>query len=616
MSVSSYIWQQTKARFYAGAAPKGGEEGTAGLGKYQQTWRIGYEQEEGDWFLGRVVPRDSIINAGHQAKVAHKASRKQHLWIIAPTRGGKGVFSIVPNLLMHQGSTILVDPKGEGYDLAAEALKAKGYNVILLDPMRRCAKRRGVRRTGDECMFNPMFDINAWDNQAPRQLAELAECLMPTGKGGGSGAEYWTDQARIVCAGLLAYSKVYMTEDVERMMREREMAAQVAVSPREVTPEDVVFTEDEKRRFSERDNIVSFCADFAMMGPVKRKEILSGMAIYGDHQEKQGLPVPPIARTIKAGAQQANVILGKGSYAEGIVTLLNMFAKSFKWVDSDDMINDLSGLDFKFRMRDIKEKDKTVVFVVLPESALNSHGAWLRMVVTTALNVCSEVDWPAGINPPIKGVRRPINIVLDEAPQYGNIEILERAFSMSSGQDIRLVLISQSKGQIDKLYDSQGAATVIANSSQLLIGIGDVETAEYFTKKFGKTYSKDQKTGEKGDDKVALFGIDELMKRTHPDRGTAYYAEAGVDPVEIRLCAYHDKGSTGLEAGRDYTQHREHRKEADYMPVHGAPASVAAVPLGFKKPTKKRSRLIKPTKPGQFLLNGSIDETRRLTDDR
>ena len=37
----------------------------------------------------------------------------RHLLTVAPTRSGKGVSSIIPNLLTYQGSAIVIDPKGE-----------------------------------------------------------------------------------------------------------------------------------------------------------------------------------------------------------------------------------------------------------------------------------------------------------------------------------------------------------------------------------------------------------------------------------------------------------------------------------------------------------------------
>ena len=605
MGLGSYIGKTAAACFLSGAAPKGGEEGTARIAKFQATWTLDYNQEAGDWFLGRVVPRDSVASLGHQKMIAHKATAKQHLVVHAPTRGGKGIYQILPNILMHPGTFILIDPKGEGYDIGAEALKAKGHNVVLLDPMRRCALRRGVDRTGDECEFNPLFEINPYDVQASRQLDELAEILIesPPGAQQHAGAQYWTDQARIVCAGLLGFSLMYHSKGAADILSRAVGEARTRLCRTDIRAKDLQLSLSDRRNVMAHQNIISFCADFASMAPENRALVIQEMVDFKENFAAGGDPLPEIADSIVAGGRQAATLLGKNSYAEGIVTLISMFAKSFKWVRGKTLKRDLTGLDFRFRMSDIRTKERMAIFVVLPESALTSHGAWLRMIITSAINTISEVDWAPGINEPINGLRIPINMVLDEAPQYGSIPVLERGFSMSAGRDLRIVLISQNKPQIDKLYTKDGAATIIANSSQLLIGVADVETGQYYSQKLGKTFSRNEKTGEKGDDKVALLGIDELAKRTHWARQTAFYLEGGRDPVEVRLCPYHSQDDTGLIRGIDYTQHREHRSPEDYMPMRGADRLIAARPNGYVVPDKKRKgHQVKPMKPGDIRL--------------
>ncbi|MGI9484998.1 MAG: type IV secretory system conjugative DNA transfer family protein [Geminicoccaceae bacterium] len=399
MSLGGYLWKTAAAWFLSGAVPKGGEEGTARIGKFQNTWPLDHDQDAGDWFLGRVVPRDSIASLFHQKMIAHKAKAKQHLWILKPTRGGKGIYQIMPNILMHPGSTILIDPKGEGYDVAAEALKAKGYNVVLLDPLRRCALRRGVDRTGDECEFNPLFEINPYDVQASRQLEELAEILIEAPPGAQhAGAQYWTDQARIVCAGLLGFSLIYRSKEAAAILKRAAGEARARLGRKQIGPRDLQLTVSDRRNVLAHHNIVSFCADFASKDADNLALIVQEMAEFKECFAASGDPLPEITDTIVAGGRQAQTLLGKGSYAEGRATLMSMFAKSFKWVRGKTLKRDLTGLDFKFRMSDVRTKERTAIFLVLPESALTSHGAWLRMVITSAINTISEVDWAPGIN--------------------------------------------------------------------------------------------------------------------------------------------------------------------------------------------------------------------------
>ena len=52
---------------------------------------------------------------------------------IAPTRAGKGVGTILPNLLLADRPVIVIDPKGENYRVAARARNRFGP-VWALDP--------------------------------------------------------------------------------------------------------------------------------------------------------------------------------------------------------------------------------------------------------------------------------------------------------------------------------------------------------------------------------------------------------------------------------------------------------------------------------------------------
>jgi len=65
----------------------------------------------------------------------------RHLLTVAPTRSGKGVSSITPNLLLHPGSALVIDPKGENALATAhrrgagtDAITGLKQKIILLDP--------------------------------------------------------------------------------------------------------------------------------------------------------------------------------------------------------------------------------------------------------------------------------------------------------------------------------------------------------------------------------------------------------------------------------------------------------------------------------------------------
>lgn len=84
-----------------------------------------------------------------------------HLMTIAPTGAGKGTGCIIPALLLHEGSAIVVDPKGENYAVTARRRRDMGQKVILIDPM---------AVTGDQ-----PDTLNPFDAVDPEKLTDVDE---------------------------------------------------------------------------------------------------------------------------------------------------------------------------------------------------------------------------------------------------------------------------------------------------------------------------------------------------------------------------------------------------------------------------------------------------------
>ena len=86
---------------------------------------------------------------------------ERHLLTVAPTRSGKGVSSIIPNLLIYPGSAFVIDPKGEnalmtafrrGSGSTAENIPGMGQSVFLLDPWDIATSKLGLKPAS----FNPL----------------------------------------------------------------------------------------------------------------------------------------------------------------------------------------------------------------------------------------------------------------------------------------------------------------------------------------------------------------------------------------------------------------------------------------------------------------------------
>ena len=92
-----------------------------------------------------------------------------HLLTLAPTRAGKGVGTVIPNLLLAERSVLVIDPKGENAKIAGEARKRFGA-VHILDPF-------GV--TGmPASAYNPLGRLDAESLDLGEDAASLAEALV------------------------------------------------------------------------------------------------------------------------------------------------------------------------------------------------------------------------------------------------------------------------------------------------------------------------------------------------------------------------------------------------------------------------------------------------------
>jgi type IV secretion system protein VirD4 len=116
-----------------------------------------------------------------------------HLLTMAPTRTGKGVGTIIPNLLTADRSVICIDPKGENARLTGRAREQFGP-VHILDPF-------GV--TGNHASaFNPLDVLDPDGLDVAEDANTLADALV-FDELGMAGDAHWNEEAKALIAGLI-----------------------------------------------------------------------------------------------------------------------------------------------------------------------------------------------------------------------------------------------------------------------------------------------------------------------------------------------------------------------------------------------------------------------------
>ncbi|MFA5503187.1 MAG: type IV secretory system conjugative DNA transfer family protein [Bacilli bacterium] len=118
-----------------------------------------------------------------------------HLLTFAPTRSGKGVGVVLPNLLTADRAVLCVDPKGENARIAARARSRFGP-VHVLDPF-------GV--SGQPASsYNPLAALDPFGTDLSEDAALIAEALVYDPPQQVSEA-HWNEEAKALIAGLIMH---------------------------------------------------------------------------------------------------------------------------------------------------------------------------------------------------------------------------------------------------------------------------------------------------------------------------------------------------------------------------------------------------------------------------
>ncbi len=118
----------------------------------------------------------------------------EHVLVEAPTRAGKGVGIVIPNLLEWQESVVVLDIKQENWDITAGFRKSLGQDVFLFNPLSAEGRTAYYNPLGYFDRTNPVAVIN--------EMQKIGQMLYPEPKDGES---FWLDSARSAFIGVGAY---------------------------------------------------------------------------------------------------------------------------------------------------------------------------------------------------------------------------------------------------------------------------------------------------------------------------------------------------------------------------------------------------------------------------
>jgi len=117
----------------------------------------------------------------------------QHVLVAAPTRSGKGVSLVIPNLLHWSDSVVVLDIKLENFDLTSSYRKRHGQKVFLFNPL---ASDQRTHR------WNPLAYVPDDPGFRIDHLQRIAAMLFESREGT---EEIWTATPRVLFIGIALY---------------------------------------------------------------------------------------------------------------------------------------------------------------------------------------------------------------------------------------------------------------------------------------------------------------------------------------------------------------------------------------------------------------------------
>lgn len=363
-----------------------------------------------------------------------------HTLIISPPGGGKTTGLVLPVLLTNKDSAVVLDVKGEICRATAEARRAMGHQIVVLDPFHVVTNRPDT--------FNPLSVIDPMAPNALDDIRALAEVNVD--RSGERNTRHFDDGAVTVMTTTAAWA-VLKAPPAHRNLQS---VATIIADPTEQA-EMIRRAKDEN---AWQGTLARLAHTLDYFVDRERASVYSTAC-----RHLQYLNTPAVAASTRASSfDPARLKAGK-----------------------------------------------MTVYLVIPPQYLRSHAALLRLWITSLVQAV------------IRGgatEAAPVQFILDEAAALGEMPAVTDGIAQLRGYGARFTLVYQALGQLKKSYpDGQDETVLSQMDRQVFLGLNDLQTAEYVSKRIG-TASVENWSASGSD--AAGTSVDAHGKPTHSNTRT------------------------------------------------------------------------------------------------
>lgn len=378
-----------------------------------------------------LVQDDGIVIGKHKGEIL-RFPGQQFVLLAAPTRSGKGVGVVIPNLLTYTGSVVVLDIKQENYNITAGYRNSVlGQETWLFNPFAEDREPDTGRADPRTHRYNPLSSITDGVFRVGDILA-IGNAIWPTG---GKDA-FWNDNARNLFLAIV----LFLCEMQGRRLKDESL------------PHYPVTMGEVLRQSSGRgtgQSVKKYLQSLIETYPWLSSECLDAMA---------------------------NFLSASDDVLASILSTFN--APLTIWrnpvVDAATSQND-------FDLADVRTRPMSIYIGITPDH-LEDAKLLVNLVFSQLVNLNTK-QLPQD-NP--QRYRYPCLLLMDEFTAIGKVNILAKAVSYIAGYNLRLLPIIQSLSQLESVYGREDARTFVTNHAmQILFAPREQKDANEYSEMLG-----------------------------------------------------------------------------------------------------------------------------------
>lgn len=384
---------------------------------------------------GLLAPSGLVLglwrHGGRQRYLRHDGP--EHVFVFAPTRTGKGVGLVLPNLLSWPHSVLVHDIKGENWALTAGWRRASlGSLCLRFDP---------TDTEGQSARYNPLEEVRLGAHEV-RDAQTVADILVDPN--GDRSRSHWDRTAHALLVGVILH---VLYAEPDKTLRG---CVHLLSNPERPVAEtlEAMLTLDHDS---------------------------SGMRGWRDPLSGEPTRTHPVV------ASTARALLDKS--ARELSSVIST-ALSFLDLYRDPVIAQ-NTVTSDFRLRDLMHHERPLsLYLTVPPSDLHRTRPLVRMLLNQALRRLTETMSFEG-GRAVAHYRHRLLLMLDEFPALGRLAFFQESLAYLAGYGIRAFLITQDLAQHYGVY---GREESITGNSHVRIAYtaNKPETAELLSKMAGE----------------------------------------------------------------------------------------------------------------------------------